>query len=156
MNQVHPIGDGLLFPSFFCLELFVLKSLIKDSPKVLDRVNVVTFRGPTFHHVNPMLQPTLGGLCRVTRRLVLLQFPPILFVLNTTLAQPAAASSPKCLGMRVRRECLHTIPIQFSLGSRILPTHPPSAPTAPSPSQELRSQIWPRQQLSWVASFELF
>ena len=58
----------------------------ENSPKVLDGVNVITLGGPPFHHVNPMLlQPTLGGLCRVTRRLVLLEFPPFLFVFKPLL-----------------------------------------------------------------------
>ena len=53
-------------------------------PKGFHRVNVITFGGPTFHHPNLMLlQPTRGGFCRVTRRLVLLEFPPSLFVFKS-------------------------------------------------------------------------
>src|SRR5689334_3911774 len=92
-------------------KLFAFKSLVEDGPKVLHRVlhrvNVITFGGPPFHHPNLMpFQPSRGGLCRMTRRLVLLEFPPSLFVFKPP-CRGRQKRSPKCLGTRVRRACLH-------------------------------------------------
>ena len=122
-----------VYISFHCCKLFVLQSVVKDGPKVLDRVNVITLGGPPFHYPNPMLlQPTLGGLCRVTRSLVLLEFPLLLLV-SKPPARPTAANLQQCLGTSASR--VFSLALQAESSPRI---HRSKS------SQELHSRIWPR------------
>ena len=138
----------IAFHSFLCCELFALKSLVEDGPKVLDRVNVITFGGPSFHHRNLMpLQPSLRGLCRVASRVLSCcsSHPSFLFV-----------SKPLFRGRQQRvlqnvliHGCVESVfiesQVRLALPAESSPRINPSTPTAPSPSQELHPQIWPRQ-----------
>ena len=43
------------FHRFCGTKLFLLQSLVEDSPEVLHGVDIVTLGGPAFHHSNPLL-----------------------------------------------------------------------------------------------------
>ena len=135
--------DGLLFHSF-PFKLFVLKSLIKDRANVLDRIK--SFGGLPFHHLHPMLlQPVCGGLCRVASRLVLLEFPPFLFVLKS----PLRGRQQLLLQNVLIRGCVESAFIEGQLSLALRAESSPrihrQVPTVPFPVQELHSPIWPRQ-----------
>ena len=97
---------------FFFIPFSVLNFLSSTlSSRIAQRFSIGLMSSPLVGHSSTtahsmLLQPTLGGLCRVTRRVVLLQFPPLPFHLHTTLARQAAASSSKCFGKSLHRECL--------------------------------------------------
>ena len=136
---------------------FLLSSLSSRMAQRFDRVNVITFRGPTFHHINPMLlQPTLSGLCCVTRRLVLLQFPRFLFVLK-----PPLRSRQQLLLQNVLVcVCIESTFIQcqfsFSFGAESSPRIHRQPPPLHLLRRNLTHRFGPNKVMSRVAAFELF
>ena len=93
-------------------------------------------------------------LCDKTPCLVAV--PTLPFRLETTLAQPAAASSAKCLGMCMHREYLHTRPIQFSFGAESSPRIHRQPPPLHLLPRNLTNRLGPNKVMSRVAAFELF
>src|SRR6185436_7942504 len=103
-----------------------------------------------------LLQPPLGGLCRVTRRLVLLQFPPILFVLKQLLR----SRQQRLLQNVLVCVCVESTFIQyqfsFSLGAESSPCiHRQPQPLHLLP-RNLTHRFGPNKVMSRVASCELF
>src|SRR6188508_3717369 len=103
-----------------------------------------------------LLQPTLGGLCRVTRRLVLLQFPTFVFIFK-----PLLRGRQQVLLQNVLvRGCVQSA---FVEGQFSLPPRTESCPCIhcqPPPlhllTRNFTHRFGPDKVVSWVASFELF
>src|SRR6185436_6276664 len=93
-----------------------------------------------------LLQPPLGGLCRVTRRLVLLQFPPIPFVLKQLLS----SRQQRLLQNVLVCVCVESTFIQYQF-SFSLELNPPHASTV-SPH---RSISFPGTSLTDLAQTKL-
>src|SRR4051794_16868452 len=103
-----------------------------------------------------LLQPTLGGLCRVTRRLVLLQFPPSLFIFIPLLR----SRQQRVLQNVLVRVCVESALIegQRSLSPRTesCPRIHRQLPTFHLVTRNFTHRFGPDKVVSWVSSFELF
>ena len=107
----HSLRIAFFIPS--SVVNFLLSSL---SSRMAQRFSIGLMSSPVVGHSSTTATSCLSNQVLVDFAVwqvpCLVAVPTHPFRPRTTLSQPAAASSPKCLGMRVRRECLHRKPSQ--------------------------------------------